>query len=267
MGSLSNYAELEILDHVLKKGVYTAATNLYVGLSTVGIADATTGGDVVEPAAMGYARVTCNTWDNTTIVSRATANTGVITFAEASGNWGTITDFFIADHLTTGNIIAYGTFSAGKAVATGDNPSIAVGAIDISVTTQSEMSDNIANKILNHLFKTSVYTTATNLYVGLSTGTIANATTGSAAGEPTVGAYARVTCNSWNTASAGASENTDAITFVQATASWGTITDFFIADHLTTGNLLFYTVADASKAVGTNDTVQIDAGSFDITLT
>ena len=265
MGSLSDYAELEILDHVLKTGIYTAATTLYVGLSTGTIADATTGGDVVEPAAMGYARVACNTWD--TAATRATENTGVITFAEASGDWGTITDFFIADHLTTGNIIAYGTFSAGKAVATGDNPSIAAGGIDISVTTASEMSDDLANKMLDHLFKTAVYTAATNLYVGLSTGTIANATTGSAAGEPSGGAYARVACNTWDAAGAGATANTAAITFVQATASWGTITDFFLADHLTTGNLLFYTVADASKAVGTSDTIQLDASSFDITLT
>ena len=266
MGSLSNYAELEVLDHVLKTGIYTAATTLYVGLSTGTIADATTGSDVVEPSAMGYARVACNTWDAVGTGARATENTGVITFAEATGNWGTITDWFVADHLSTGNIIAYGTFSAGKAVGTGDNPSIAAGGIDITVNSGG-MVTHLAGSILDHVFKTAVYTAATTLYVGLSTGTIADATTGSAAGEPSGGAYARLACNTWDTASGGATANTAAITFVQATASWGTITDFFIADHLTTGNLLFYEVADASKAVGTNDTVQFDAGSFDITLT
>ena len=263
MGSLSDYAELEVLDHVLKTGIYTAATTLYVGLSTVTIDDATTGGDVTEPSEMGYARVECNTWDAAGTESRATENTGVITFAEASGDWGTITDFFVADHLTTGNIIAYGTFSAGKAVGTGDNPSIAAGGIDISVNTGG-MATHLAGSILDHVFKTAVYTAATTLYVGLSTGTIADATTGGAAGEPAAGAYARVECNTWDVAAAGASENTAAITFAQATASWGTITDFFIADHLTTGNLLFYTVADASKAVGTNDTIQIDSSEMNI---
>ena len=130
MGSLSDYAELEILDHVLKTGIYTAATTLYVGLSTVTVDDATTGGDVTEPAD-GYARLAHNTWDAAS--ARATENTGVITFAESSGDWGTISDWFVVDHLTTGNIIAYGTFSTGKAVGTGDNPSIAAGGIDISV--------------------------------------------------------------------------------------------------------------------------------------
>ena len=109
MGSLSNYAELEILDHILKTGVYTAATTLYVGLSTATLADATTGGAVTEPStASAYARVACSTWDAVGTAARATENTGVITFVEASGDWGTITDWFIADHLTTGNIIAYG---------------------------------------------------------------------------------------------------------------------------------------------------------------
>lgn len=261
MGSLSDYAELEVLDHILKTGIYTAATTLYVGLSDVTINDATTGGDVSE-VTFDYARVACNTWD--TAASRATENTGVITFAEAAGDWGTILDFFVADAITDGNIIAYGTFSTPKAVGTGDNPSIAAGGIDISCNTGG-MSDYLANAILDHIFKTAVYTAATTIYVGLFTGTIADASTGSAMGEPTgVGAYARVICNTWTTASAGASANTAAITFAQATASWGTITDFFIADHLTTGNLLRYEKADASKAVGTNDTVQFDAGSFGV---
>ena len=265
-GSLSDYAENEILDHVLKTGIYTAATTLYVGLSTVTIDDATTGGDVTEPStASAYARVECNTWDAVGTEARATENTGVITFVESTGDWGTITDWFVADHETTGNIIAYGTFSTGKAVGTGDNPSVAAGGIDISVDSGG-MVDYLAGHILDHLFKTAVYTAADTLYVGLSDGTIDDDTTGSDVSEPSDAAYARVACNTWDVAASGATENTAAITFAKATASWGTITDFFIADHLSTGNMLFYEVADASKAVGTNDTVQFDAGSFDITL-
>jgi len=262
-GSLSNYMEDIILDHVLKTAIYTAADTLYVGLSTVSIDDATTGGDVTEPSAMAYARVEMNTWDAS--ASRATENTDVVTFVESEGDWGTISDWFVADHISTGNIICYGTFSTGKAVGTGDNPSIAAGGIDVSVDAGGMVTD-IADKILDHIFKTAIYTAATTLYVGLSDGTIADATTGGDVSEPAAGAYARLACNTWDASASGATENTAAITFAKATASWGTITDFFIADHLTTGNMLFYEAADASKAVGTNDTVQFDAGSFDITL-
>lgn len=263
MGSLSDYAEDEILDHICKTGVYTAATTLYVGLSTVATDDATTGGDVTEPSGGAYARVACDTWD--VAASRATENTGVITFAESTGDWGTITDWFVADHLTTGNIICYGTFSASKAVETGDDASIAAGGIDVSVDSGG-MSTHLADEILDHIFKTGAYTPETNLYIGLSTGTIADATSGDACDEASGGAYARVACNTWDAASSGATENTAAITFAKATAAWGTVTDFFIADASTVGNILFYEVADNSKAVGTNDTVQFDAGSFDITL-
>jgi len=128
------------------------------------------------------------------------------------------------------------------------------------------MSTHLADEILDHIFKTGAYTPETNLYIGLSTGTIADATSGDACDECSGGAYARVACNTWDAAATGATENTAAITFTQATASWGTVTDFFIADASTVGNILFYETADASKAVGTNDTVQFDAGSFDITL-
>lgn len=262
MGSLSNYAELEILDHVLKTGIYTAATTLYVGLSTATIDDATTGGSVTE-CTFSYARVACNTWD--AAASRATENTAAIAFPEATGSWGTQTDWFVADHLTTGNVIAYGTFSTGKAVASGDNASIAAGGIDITASAGGH-STYLANKILDHIFKTAVYTAATTLYVGLSTTTINDATTGGDVVEPSGGAYARLACNTWDAAGSGATANTAAITFVMATGSWGTITDFFTADAVTAGNLLFYEKADASKAVGTNDTIQFDAGSFDVTL-
>jgi len=267
MGSLSDYTENLILDHVLKGETYTFTTDsLFVGLSTVSINDATSGDDVTEPStASAYARVTCNDWD--TADARATENTGVVTFVESTGDWGTISDWFVADSVTVGagNIVAYGTFSAGKAVGTGDNPSIAAGGIDISVSAGG-MSTDLANKILDHIFQTAEYTAADTLYVGLSTGTIDDDTTGGAVDNTISGAYARVECNTWNAAAAGASENTAAITFAKATASWGTITDFFIADHLTTGNLLFYEVADASKAVGTNDTVQFDAEAFTVSI-
>ena len=263
MGSLSDYAEDAILDHILDTSAYTPATHLYVGLSTVATDDATTGGDVTEPDAMAYARVEMDTWD--AAASRATENTNVVTFAEATGNWGTITDWIVADHATTGNIICYGTFSASKAVGTGDDASIAAGGIDVEVSAGG-MSDYLANEILDHVFKTGVYTAAATFYVGLSTGTIADGTSGDACDEASGGAYARLACDTWDGASGGATANTAAITFAKATASWGTITDFFIADALTDGNILFYEVADTAKAVGTNDTVQFDAGSFDITL-
>lgn len=262
-GSLSDYAENEILDHILDTGAYTPATNLYVGLSTATINDASTGGACGETTGTDYLRVEMNTWDAAS--SRATENTNVVTFAEAGGAWGTISDWFVADATADGNIICYGTFSVAKAVNTGDDASIAAGGIDVSVDSGG-MSDFLANEILDHVFKTGVYTAATTFYVGLSTGTIADATSGDACDEVTGTNYSRKACDTWDGAASGATKNTAAITFDVSSGSWGTVTDFFIADASTDGNILFYEAADASKVVGTGDTVQFDADSFDITL-
>jgi len=269
-GSLSDYTENLILDHVLKGDTYTFTTDsLFVGLSTVSINDAATGGDVTEPStASAYARVTCNTWD--TSDARATENTDVITFVESTGDWGTITDWFVANNADVGggNIVAYGTFSAGKAVGTGDNPSIAAGGIDISVNSGG-MSTDLADKILDHIFQTAEYTAADTLYVGLSTGTIDDDTTGGAVDNTISGAYARVECNTWTAAAAGASENTNAITFTTATASWGTVTHFMILDHLTNiaaSDCLIWGTVDPNRTIGIDDVAEYAAGALDITL-
>ena len=84
MGSLSNYVEDEVLDHVLKTGVWAQPAALYVALSTADPTDA--GSGMAEPSGNGYARVQHDAWD--AAASRATENTGTISFPEASGSWG-----------------------------------------------------------------------------------------------------------------------------------------------------------------------------------
>lgn len=54
MGSLSNYLELELLDHVLNNAAYSPAATLYLALCTADPTDAGTGASMV-----GY---TCGRW-------------------------------------------------------------------------------------------------------------------------------------------------------------------------------------------------------------
>jgi len=265
MGSASDYLEAELLDHVLKTGAYTVPTNIYVALSTETIDDATTGGDISEPSGGSYARKAHNTWN--AAASRATSNDGAITFDEATGDWGTITDWALIDASTDGNVLAYGTFSTSKAISAGDDAVIGDEELDISFSAGG-CSTHLANELLDHVFKVGEYTPVTNIYVGLSDTTIDDATTGGDVSEVTFG-YARVECNTWNaavTTGTAVADNTAAITFAAASGSWGTITDMFLADSTDAGNILFYCSVDNSKTVGSGDTVQIDAGSFDVTL-
>lgn len=129
-------------------------------------------------------------------------------------------------------------------------------------------SDHWENEILDHVFKTGAYTAPTNIYVALCTSTVVDSDTGSSVtGEVSGGAYARVTCNTWDAASAGATENTGAVTFAQATADWGTITHFALCDHSSTGNMLAHGALGTAKAIDSGDTAKFATGDIDVTLT
>lgn len=127
-------------------------------------------------------------------------------------------------------------------------------------------ADYLENAYLDHILKTSALGVPTNLYVALCKSTIADDDTGSTLpSEATGGAYARKTCNTWDAAAAGASENSQPITFVTATAVWGTVTDWALLDHSTTGKLLYYGKLTTSKKIATDDTAKFATGDIDIT--
>jgi len=70
-------------------------------------------------------------------------------------------------------------------------------------------SDHWENEILDHVFKTGSYTAPGHIYIALCTSTVLDSSTGgSLPGEVSNKAYARVTCDTWDVASAGATENT-----------------------------------------------------------
>jgi len=133
MGSFSDYLEDELLDHVFMTGEYTQPTHLYIALCTTTIEDDDTGDTLPGEASGGsYARKVCDTWDASS--SGAIANTGAVTFAQATAAWGLITDFAIIDASTSGNMIAYGKLTTSKQVDSGDTLNFPIGDIDITLT-------------------------------------------------------------------------------------------------------------------------------------
>ena len=146
MGSFSDFLEKKLLDHVWGNTSAVTSGTLYVGLATSTITDATTGITVVEPPTTSggnptaYARVavTNNTtnWPNAAGTSPTTKNNGTaINFAQCTTNWGTCTDFFIADTATvaTGSILGFSTLTTAKTISSGDSASFAVNAITITL--------------------------------------------------------------------------------------------------------------------------------------
>ena len=109
-----------------------------------------------------------------------------------------------------------------------------------------------ANRILDRNFGGTAYTPPTTLYFGLSTTTIQIDGTG--ATEPSgAAAYARVALTNdktnWGNASNGALTSLAAVTFTESTGSCGTITNVFMSDVITGGNIWWFDVLTPSRTV------------------
>jgi hypothetical protein len=127
-------------------------------------------------------------------------------------------------------------------------------------------SNDLENKLLDHVFKNTSYAQPTNIYVALCTAAPTDASTGSTITEPSGGAYARTVMNAWNTASGGSTANTNAITFPTATASWGTVTHYAICDASTGGNVLAWGALDTSRLISADDVAEFAAGAITVNL-
>lgn len=125
------------------------------------------------------------------------------------------------------------------------------------------MTTFLQQEVLDHLFGNGAYSDPTP-YVGLFTAAPSDAGGGT---EVSGGSYARVNANtSFGAASGTGISNDAAITFPQASASWGTVTHFGIFDASTVGNLLWWGAISPTKAIGDGDTASFAIGELDITL-
>lgn len=132
MGSFNDFLENELLDQVFGAAAYTAPATLHIGLSTTAVADDGTG--ITEPSD-GYARTAvANNLTNWPAAALGLKSNGInITFPPATGSWGIITDFFIADAASGGNILAHGTLSVATSVSSGETINFEVGDLDITL--------------------------------------------------------------------------------------------------------------------------------------
>ena len=126
MAALSNFAENEMLDHMLGTGAYTAPSNVFLSLWT---SDPTDAGSGTEVSGSGYARQDINFGASSGGVA---TSSGVVTFPTATGSWGTITHIGIHDAASSGNLLFHGALTASKAIGSGDVMQIANGAITIT---------------------------------------------------------------------------------------------------------------------------------------
>ena len=264
---LTNFAELEIINHILgeTQETYTRPDHLYLALCTADPGESASGGTLDEPSAgNGYARTLCDSWN--TAANRAIENSEVIEFSEATGNWGEITHFALLDTITlaTGHVIAYGELSQSKKIGSGDSASVVIEDLELSFNSGG-ISTFLANEMLDHVFKGDAYAQPASIFVALATTAITDDTTGSTISEPGSN-YTRRETNDWSAAANGATENESDIEFAQAAAAWGTVGYFAICDHPTTGHILFYGTLTTIREIGSGDTARFPAGALNITM-
>lgn len=127
MAALSDYAENELLDHLLGTGAFTMPTQVYVAAFTT---DPTDAGSGTEVSGGSYARVAV---DFNAAASGAANPTGDVTFPEATASWGTVTHAALMDAATAGNMLMHGALAAPKAIDTGDTLRIPAADLDVSL--------------------------------------------------------------------------------------------------------------------------------------
>ena len=124
--SFTNFLETEILDHVFAGAAYTAPGTHYLALFTAAPGE-TGGGTELSGSAYVRKAVAFATSGDTT------SNNAAIEFPTATGSWGTVTHVGVFDAASSGNLMAYATLSASKAIATGDVFRVPSGDLDITL--------------------------------------------------------------------------------------------------------------------------------------
>ena len=130
-GSLSNYAEAKLLDHVMGKTAFTMPT-AYLALYTAAPTDA---GGGTEVTGGSYARqaMAANMAAATGTTPTLSTNSGQIAFPTATANWGTVVAIGVLDASTAGNFLWWADLTASKTVNSGDTLVFNAGELDFTL--------------------------------------------------------------------------------------------------------------------------------------
>jgi len=124
------------------------------------------------------------------------------------------------------------------------------------------MTDYLENKVLDHIFNNTSYTSPTATYIGLLTAAPTDSTSGT---EMTNTGYSRQSI-SVGTSSAGTVTSDTAISWTNSSGGdWDTARALGIYDASTGGNLLFYKLI-SGRNVKDGETLTIASGDLTVNL-
>lgn len=124
-------------------------------------------------------------------------------------------------------------------------------------------SDFLENKILDHILGASAYAAPATVYIALFVSDPTDANNGT---EVSGGSYARIAVTNnltnWPAAVGGSKSNAAAITFVVATALWGTVGWVGLYDAASGGNLLYHGALTEPRTISSGDQFSFPIGSL-----
>lgn len=269
MSKLTNFAENALIDFI-RGQTLTLPASWHFSLCSV--ADDT---GATEVTGTSYARVAvarslanfsgtqgAGTTTASTGTSHETRNNVAITWpAAGAGGWTAATKLAVFDASTGGNCWFYMDLPSTVTVAAASVHTQAISSVLFQLGLTGGMTDYLANKMIDLLWRAQAYSWTTPNYVRLTTTTPTNASGGV---EVSGGAYARQSIASSlaalsgtqgsgttvaSTGTSGRSSNNSVVTFPTPTLSWGTVTHSEIMDALTGGNRLWWGQLGAPKTV------------------
>jgi hypothetical protein len=263
MSILTDYTEKKLLDHIFGQAAFTRSNELYLGLSTTAFADSDNGSTAAakEPSGSSYARVRIDNISEYNTSGDDIRNSSSIDFAEATGSWGSIGYWGVFDGTgSSANMLMHGSFSSATTVASGDQFRISTGDFEInfpsaiyaadSNATYSQWRKQIGYRLGFDILGASpnadeefrYYTDSSTQHdkLWLAVKTSAFPTSGLGGAEISGNNYARVKIldaddssvdffNAATTTSGTTTLTNDvAISFPEATGSWGNISHFAV---------------------------------------
>jgi hypothetical protein len=264
-GSLADYGEAALLNHLFGGVPYSVPTTLYFGYM-VGVPGET--GPGAEPNFGGYERigVTNNTLNFPLTANQTKQNGTEIQFSEATANHGLVQAVGVWDSPTSGNMFAYFPLVAPINIGVGDAMRIPAAALTVQFNTGG-LSNYVKNALLNFLFGGTPFNIIPILYFGYASTTPTDAVAGT---EPSTGGYARVGLANntilFPVATLGSKANALDINFLEATASQGTITNIQFFDALSGGNYIGRYPLSTPQAISLGTIPAIPTNTLTITL-
>lgn len=134
MASFSDYLELKVLDYIFNDPSTAFITgDVFLGLWTSALTDASTGSTTGEAAYTGYARLDIPPASMSAAAAGSKTNSSALTFAACTAGSATITFFGTFDAATVGNMLTWGTCTSTTVDTSHTPATVAIGALAVTL--------------------------------------------------------------------------------------------------------------------------------------